>query len=267
MGSLVQINFFKVNVILRKEWLEMFKNKYVMLMTTLMPLLFVVLPLGFLYFTGQPGAKMNGLEDIASAPAFAGIDPVAAMQILIIQQFMFYFLMMPLIIPSYVASYSIIGEKQQRTLEPILATPITVTELLLGKALSALIPAVGLTWLAYLVYAVIARFLTSFTVWQYIVSPIWIAAIALLGPMLGVMSIIIGIIVSSRVNDVRLAEQISGLMVLPVVLIGLPLTAAKVLVSLQMLSIGVAVILVVDAVLLWIGVRLFNRETILTRWK
>lgn len=261
------IDFKKVKVIVIKEWLEIFKNKYVMLMTTLLPLILVAIPLVFLFVTGNSNAKMNGLEDIASAPAFAGMDPRAAMQILIIQQFMFYFLMLPLIVPTYIAAYSIIGEKQQRTLEPLLATPMTVTELLLGKAVAALVPAVGVTYLGYLVYAVIARFLTTVTVWKYIVSPIWVLAILILGPLLGILAINVGVIVSSRVNDIRMAEQISGMLVLPVIMVGLPLTAAKMLVNWPIFLVSVLVLLVVDAVVLAIGVHLFKRETILTRWK
>jgi ABC-2 type transport system permease protein len=263
----IAINWHKVWVITRKEWSEMFKNKYVMLMTTLLPLILLVIPLVFLYTTGQPGAKMNGLEDISSAPAFAGMDPVAAMQILIIQQFMFYFLMMPVILPIYVASYGIIGEKQQRTLEPLLATPISVTELLMGKAGAALIPAVSITWAAYVAYAVIARFLTSAEVWAYIVSPMWVAAILILSPLLAILAIMLGVIVSSRVNDVRLAEQISGFMVLPIVLVGIPLTATKTLVSPEMFLLGTVIVIIGDVIMLWIGVRLFDRESILTRWK
>jgi ABC-2 type transport system permease protein len=262
-----KIDFFKVKVIMWKEWAEIFKNKYVMLMTTLLPLILVAIPLAFLFFTGNPSAKINGLDDLASAPAFAGMDPRAAAQILLIQQFMFYFLMMPLIIPTYIAAYSIIGEKQQRTLEPLLATPMTVTELLLGKAVAALIPAVGVTWFAYTVYVVIARFLTSMTVWKFIVSPIWILAILLLGPLLGVLAINVGVIVSSRVNDIRLAEQVSGMLVLPVILVGLPLTAAKMLVSWPIFFASLAVMIVIDVIVLLIGVQLFKRETILTRWK
>ena len=264
-GNRIDLN--KVKVIVLKEWAEIFKNKYVMLMTTLLPLILVAIPLVFLFATGNPNAKMKGLEDIASAPAFQGMDPRAAMQILLIQQFMFYFLMLPLIVPTYIAAYSIIGEKQQRTLEPLLATPITVTELLAGKALAALIPAVAVTYLGYAVYAVIARFLTTLTVWKYIVSPIWLLAILLLGPLLGILAINVGVIVSSRVNDIRMAEQISGMLVLPVVLVGLPLTAAKVLVSWPIFFISILVIVVIDVVVLLIGVQLFKRETILTRWK
>lgn len=265
--ALEHVDVNKVKVIIRKEWSEIFKNKYVLSSITLLPMLLVAIPLVFLYITGNPDTPVNGLDDIASAPAFAGMDPRAAAQILIVQQFMFYFLMMPLLIPTYIASYSIIGEKQQRTLEPLLATPMTVTELLLGKALSALIPAVGVTWLGYAIYVIVSRFLTSTEVWRYIVSPIWVLAILLLGPLLGIMAINVGVMVSSRVNDVRAAEQISGMLVLPVVLVGLPLTAAKLLVNMQMFWIGLAVILVVDVILLFIAVRLFERETILTRWK
>jgi ABC-2 type transport system permease protein len=192
---------------------------------------------------------------------------VAAMQILIIQQFMFYFLMMPVILPIYVASYGIIGEKQQRTLEPLLATPISVTELLTGKAMAALIPAVGITWAAYVAYAFIARFLTSAQVWAYIVSPMWVAAILILSPLLAILAIMLGVIVSSRVNDVRLAEQISGFMVLPIVMVGIPLTATKTLVNPQMFLLGMVIVVIADAIMLWVGVRLFDRETILTRWK
>ena len=77
----------------------------------------------------------------------------------------------------------------------------------------------------------------------------------------------VGVIVSSRVNDIRMAEQISGMLVLPVVLIGLPLTAAKMLVSWPILLVSLLVLVVIDAVVLLIGVQLFKRETILTRWK
>ena len=92
-------------------------------------------------------------------------------------------------------------------------------------------------------------------------------AILLLGPLLGILAINVGVIVSSRVNDIRMAEQISGMLVLPVILIGLPLTAAKMLVSWPILLVSLLVLVVIDAVVLLIGVHLFKRETILTRWK
>jgi ABC-2 type transport system permease protein len=265
--ALEHVDTKKVNVIVRKEWSEIFRHKYVMFSITLLPMLLVAIPLVMLFVTGNPDAKINGLDDIASAPGFAGMDPRAAVQVLLVQQFMFYFLMMPLLIPTYIASYSIIGEKQQRTLEPLLATPMTVTELLLGKALAALVPAVGVTWFSYAFYVVVARFLTSFEVWKHIVSPVWVGAILLLGPLLGILAITVAVMISSRVNDIRVAEQMSGMLVVPVVLLGIPLTAAKVLVSWPMFLIALAVILAVDVVLLLIAVRLFERETILTRWK
>ncbi len=261
------INLNKVKILVDKEWAEVMKNKLVVATMAGLPLLFVAIPLGFLFFTGRDTSPIKGMEDIMKAPAFAGMDPKAAAQILLVQQFMFYFLMMPLIIPIYIAAYSIIGEKQQRSLEPLLATPITITELLVSKALAALIPAVGVTWFSYVLYVLIARFITLERVFRYIVDPAWILAIVIIGPLFGLMSVFVGIIVSSRVNDVRLAEQIGGLIVVPFALIGIPLTAAKILVSMPMFVAGAVIVAAIDAVILYIGVRIFQRETILTRWK
>lgn len=264
-----RINFGKVWVIVRKEWAELIKNKLVVSMTLFMPVLFVALPLAVIYFMGHaaPGKSTSNMQGIENSPAFAGMDPVVAVQILLVQQFMFFFLMLPLILPTYIAAYSIIGEKQQRSLEPLLATPITTTELLLGKVLAALIPAVVVTYVAFIVYVILAWFIAPARVFQFIIEPMWLLAIFLLGPLLGVLSVAVGVIISSRVNDVRMAEQIGGLLVLPLILLVLPLTAQMILVSTLYFVAGGLIVLLIDVAVMWLGVKLFQRETILTRWK
>src|SRR5580698_962332 len=64
-----------------------------------------------------------------------------------------YMLGIPALVPSVVASYSVVGERQQGTLEPVLATPIRREEFLLGKALAAFVPSLAIS------YAVLAFFL------------------------------------------------------------------------------------------------------------
>jgi ABC-2 type transport system permease protein len=261
------VRFGHVKVLIDKEWAELLKNKLIVGTMTLAPILFVTVAWAVLYLTSRDPNPPRGMEGITSVPAFAGMDPRTAVQILLVQQFMFYFLMMPLFIPITIAAYSIIGEKQQRSLEPLLAAPITVTELLLSKGLAAVIPAVGVTWLAYAVYVVIARFLSSDPVFRFIVDPMWILAILLLGPLFSILSVNIGILVSSQVNDIRLAEQIGGLLVVPLAILGVPLTAAKILVSMPMLMAGVIAVAIINGIVLALAVGLFQRETILTRWK
>ena len=70
-----------------------------------------------------------------SNPIFAGLTPVEAMQSVMASNFMVLFLMMPLMVPVTIAAYSIVGEKVTHSLEPLLATPITTTQLLLGQGI------------------------------------------------------------------------------------------------------------------------------------
>jgi len=112
-----------------------------------MPLIFSVIPLGIL-FSMRGASDVSGLLD-ELGPALdqlrstcGNLGSLDCAQFLILQQFMALFLMMPAIIPVTIAAYSIVGEKNTHTLEPLLATPITTGQLLTGKALAAAIPAV-----------------------------------------------------------------------------------------------------------------------------
>ena len=66
-----------------------------------------------------------------------------AVQAFVFQQFLMLQLLIPATGAMAFAGYSLIGEKQGRTLEPLLATPITTPELLIGKGLGALLPSFG----------------------------------------------------------------------------------------------------------------------------
>lgn len=132
----------KIWALVHKEWSEVFKNKMVLFSVDFMPLIFCIIPLGILYsMQGVSASDVSGLEAELGA-AFDQLRPLCGpladldcTQFVILQQFMVLFLMMPAIIPVTIASYSIVGEKNTRTLEPLLATPITTGQLLAGKAL------------------------------------------------------------------------------------------------------------------------------------
>ncbi|MEJ2756850.1 MAG: ABC transporter permease subunit, partial [Anaerolineales bacterium] len=119
----------KVWVIVKKEWSEVFKNRFVLFAVAFMPLLFIIIPLGILYsMRGSVDADTTAM--MSELPGqFAGmcgdLSATACSQYFLISQFLILFLMMPVIIPVTIASYSIVGEKSTNTLEPVLATPIT----------------------------------------------------------------------------------------------------------------------------------------------
>jgi len=263
-------------VIVRKEWKEVFRDKNILIMSIVLPVIFVAMPAGFLYFIERSAQGSGGIPEgfndagayahLMQLPQFQGMSELRVFEIVMLDQFLLYFLMIPLMLPVFVAVYSIVGEKQQRSLEPLLATPISVTQLLSAKTLAGSSPAVVITWASFALTVAVTALLTTPEVARIMLAPTWLLAMIVLSPLLTVAAVIIGVIISSRVNDVRLAEQIGGLIVLPLVALTIPVLMGKLLLSARFFAIGCALTAVLDVALLFVGVRLFQRETILTRW-
>ncbi|MBI3159832.1 MAG: ABC transporter permease subunit [Chloroflexi bacterium] len=261
----------KVWVIIRKEWAEVFKNKFVLFTVAFMPLLFTAIPLVILYtMRSASPEEALGLGEIP--PEFAlvcgDLAGAACAQFVIVSQFLMLFLLMPVIIPVTIASYSIVGEKRTRTLEPLLATPISTLELLAGKALGAALPAVIVTWGAYALFVAGALLVTGNPALAgLLLKPLWLLAIAVVGPLLAVAAVSMAVMVSSRVNDPRVAEQVSALVMLPVLGFFMAQTFGLITINQTLILWLALLLLAVDAGLLALAIQLFQRETILTRWK
>lgn len=258
-------------VIVRKEWSEVFKNRFVLFTVAFLPLLITLIPLGILYAAGSSGdlAAMAGEDMPASFAAQCGeLQGVDCALYFFVSQFMLLFLLMPLAIPITIASYSIIGEKTRRTLEPLLATPVTTAELLTGKALAAVIPGVVATWLAYTIFiSGSAALQVGPQVMGRLLDPLWITAVLLLGPLLALAAVSVAVMVSSRAHDPRVAEQLSMLVILPLLALFFGQIAGLFFVNQQLILWMAAGLVVIDVGLLAFAVQLFQRETILTRWK
>ena len=260
----------KIKTIIRKEWAEVFKNRMVLFTIIFIPLLMTALPLIILSATKGSGTADMGSELPEQFAKFCSQDLTQGecFQVYMVSQFMIMFMMIPLFIPVNIASYSVVGEKTTHSLEPLLATPITTAELLAGKNLASSIPAVIASWLGFGIFALGAYIISdSPRLTSALLDPMWLLAIFLVGPLLALLSVNFSIMVSSRVNDPRVAEQLSAVVILP--LLGLffgQISGFIILNSRLILTIGLALALI-DALLIYLAIRLFERETILTRWK
>jgi ABC-2 type transport system permease protein len=261
----------RIKAIIIKEWREVFKNKFVLFTVSFLPLMITALPLVILYFAG--GSGDFGSISTADLPAqfvpmCGDLEGGDCMLYYIVTQFLLLFMMVPVIVPMTIASYSIVGEKTTRTLEPLLATPVTTVEILVGKGLAGVIPAVLTTWIGYLVYAAGAHIMVSNpAVVSKLFDPLWMIAIFVVGPLLSLMGVSISVMISSRVNDPRVAEQISGIFVLPVVGLFIGQTTGIILINESFILWMAAGLLALDIVLFYFAVQIFQRETILSRWK
>ena len=260
----------KIRTIIRKEWAEVFKNRLVLSTVLFLPLLFTAIPLILLYTT-----RDAGMEELTSdMPAqFAQLCPEElnggeCFQVYMVNQFMILFMMIPLIIPVNIAAYSIVGERTTRSLEPLLATPITTTELLAGKNLAAVIPAVLATWLGFILYIIGAWIIVqSPDVISALLDPLWWIAVIFVGPLLAILSVNFSLMVSSRVNEPRVAEQLSAVVILPLLALFFAQIAGLLIINRQIVLVLSVILLLLDSLMVYLAVRLFQRETILTRWK
>ena len=207
------------------------------------------------------------VELYRSQPGTRTLDPEAAIQAYLFQFFAVMLVLIPVTSSMSLAAYSVVGEKQARTLEPLLVTPITTFELLGAKVLGAFLPSIALTAVSYIVYVLMTVIFARPGVAGILLGARSIATVFVLGPLAALAALQMAVCVSSRVNDARTAQQIGVLVILPIpgLLVG-QLFGALTLSVPVIASIALG-LLAINAGLIWLTIALFDRETILTRWK
>jgi ABC-2 type transport system permease protein len=177
------------------------------------------------------------------------------------------FIIVPATLPTIIATYSIVGEKNNRSLEPLLATPTTDGELLTGKIFSAFLPSMGATYLAFTLGVVLLDIVLIPKVgYPLLPNLTWILSMILLAPTACLMSVLACVLVSSKVNDVRAAQQLGGFVIMPVILLMLGVLAGFIFLSPVMIFIFAGLYGALDLGLFFFAKAIFNREAILTKW-
>lgn len=179
-----------------------------------------------------------------------------------------FFMMVPAIVPTVIASYSMIGEKTNKSLEPLLATPTTDREILAGKSLAVVVLTMAATYLSFIPFAIIVE-TTAYPVLgkHVILDPSWIIGIVLLAPLFCLMSIELNILISSKVTDVRASQQIGGLVIIPIMVIFIGSMAGIFTINAVFMVLFAFLIGVLDLGILYFSEKTFQRETILIKWK
>ena len=267
--------WYRVLALARKDARELLRNPgaivppILMVLGSLFPAFLVIV--GVPMMVGETFEQSGEFADEAARaadmiPELAGLSGNALVQTFLFHQFSLLLLLVPIVAAMALATHAVIGEKQSKALEPLLATPISTLELLAAKTMTPFLFALGLTWAAVTLYVLGAGMLAEPGVWRAIVGPRLFIMFGLLGPLVALAALQVSVIVSSRANDPRSAQQLTGLLILPI-------TAAFIAQLMGVLIVGPAVMLagslgcvLFNAVLLWVGVRVFQRETILTRW-
>lgn len=229
-----------VRALVRKELREYRHHRMIVLTATILPVAFLFLPV------------MN-LVLYDAERAIGGVD-------FAVGQAMFCFFLTPVIIPATMAAYSVIGERDQGTLEPMLTLPLDDREFLAGKVLAIVLPAVGATWLIFSIYYLLVLVAVEDPVRGAALNPTWVFAMVLMAPLMAMFSTLTGMAFSARSRDVRVAEHLSGLVLLPSmfpILLVVTNAIPAIVVTWVVLA---AVVGMVDAGLWRVALRAFERE-------
>jgi ABC-type transport system involved in multi-copper enzyme maturation permease subunit len=232
----------RVRAIFRKELREYRHNGFIIWTMAIFPLIFLIQPLVVVFLL----------------PASASVQ-------LSHDHLLVYMLGIPAIVPAAVAAYAVVGERQQGTLEPVLTTPVRREEFLLGKALAALVPSVAVAYAVYVVFLACVGLFARPGVASALLRPPDLLAQLLFTPLVAGWSIWVGVAISARASDFRVAQQLGILASLPTAIVA-ALIAFNVLHPTLGLALGLAAALLVGNGLGWrITAAAFDRERLIAR--
>lgn len=234
----------RIRSVVRKELRDYRRNRFTITTTAVMPLVFLVSP------------TITLLRIPASASASVVDRSVGVTSLLL--------LVVPAVIPPIIAAYSVIGERDQGTLEPFLTTPIQREELLLGKAAAGFLPSVTVAYAIYAIFALTVRFGAAHVVSAAALHTPQVLAQALFTPLIAIWAIWVGIAMSVRARDVRVAQQLATLASLPA-LGFIALISFRVITPSVSLAVSLALALLALDTAAWRVVsRMFDRERLIT---
>jgi ABC-type Na+ efflux pump permease subunit len=236
----------RVRAVIRKELREYRRNRFVVGSMVALPLVFL----------GIPTANILALKADMDATTIRAVVGGA----------MVTFFFVALILPTVISGYAVIGEREQGTLEPVLTTPVAQEELLLGKALAAVVPTVAIAYALFLVFALAVKAAAIPQVVDLVWQPSQLVAIVLFAPLLATFSIWVGLAMSVRANDVRVAQQLSGLAMLPMIGLISLFTFRVIAPSVTVAVAGGVVVALIDMIAWRLVSRMFDRERLLTRY-
>jgi ABC-2 type transport system permease protein len=271
------MNWRTIRAIARKDLLEVRQNRMAWMPMAVMPIIFcILLPLTILVLPTALNVPVESVGDQDLRALIQLLPPSVAEQMAGMSEhqtvvyfilglaFAPFFLILPIMTAGIIGSDSFVGEKERKTMEALLYTPATDRELFLGKMLAAVIPAVLISWLSFLLYIIVLNGFGANVMGRiWFPTPQWWPLMLWVTPAVAVMGMLGAVIVSARVRTFMEAYQTTGLLVLPVVLLIVGQLGGVVYLSVGVTLVIGLVVWMVDAFLLWFSLSIFNRSALL----
>jgi ABC-type Na+ efflux pump permease subunit len=234
----MSFSWTRVSAILIKELRDYRRNRFVIGTMAAAPALFITLPMIQLFAANATGRNLS---------VHIGLS-------------LLYMLIIPVTVPAAVSAYSVVGEREQGTLEPVLTTPIRREEFLIGKALAAFVPTLVIAYAVFGIFLAAAALFADPVIVSAIYAGTHVLVQILFTPLLAAWAVWVGIAVSARSTDVRAAQQLSVLGSVPPLII-LALLSLNLITVSTALALGLAAALLAIDLLAWrVVAAMFDRE-------
>ncbi len=271
------MNTRAIQAIIRKDLQVVTRSKAVMLPIIILPLVFfVILPIFFVALIpsdGLPAAQPAELEEfLAQIPAgleqeMAGYtDTQKIVVFMLVYMLAPMFLIVPLMVASVIAADSFAGERERKTLEALVYTPTTDLELFTAKTLAAWIPAMIVALLSFIIYAI----MVNISAWPHMgriffPNTMWLVLVLWVAPATAALGLGTMVLVSSRVKSFQEAYQLGGVVVLPVIMLVVAQATGVMYFNITLVLLLGTVLWLIDALVLGLSVRTFQRGEIIAR--
>jgi ABC-2 type transport system permease protein len=235
----------RVRAVVRKELRDFRRKRAIVVTMAVLPLVFLIEPAVTLFVT-------------RASRSSADLDKYVVLPLL-------YLLLLPVIMPSTLAAYSVAGEREQGTLEPLLTTPIRRQELILGKAAAIMLPSLALSYTVFGLFLLAVELFANSAVASAVFhqGPV-LLALVIFAPLLTGWAIVVGMAVSVRASEVRVAQQLGMLASLPIIGVVALLAFGVIHPTFTIALEFAGALLAIDVLALRIVSSLFDRERLVT---
>jgi len=268
-------NWRAMRAMIGKDLLQVRQNKMIWLPMVILPLLIqVIMPLVMVLLPQV--ANESEFDDLA--PLLAAL-PAGARQaiealsmreqwVVFASNYLFapMFLIVPLMVSSILASDSFAGEKERHTLEALFYTPVSDVELYVAKLLMAWLPAIAISVGSFVTCGIVVNAAGYGIVGRlFFPAPHWWPMVFWLAPAMSLLGLGVTVLISSRAKTAMQAQQMGGVLVLPVVALMAGQSAGLLFLGSGLIwGIG-ALVWIIGLWLAWVGGKTFSRSAMITR--
>jgi ABC-type Na+ efflux pump permease subunit len=242
---MMRLNAARIGAVVRKELRDYRRKRAIVVAMVILPLIFLLQPVIAIFLVQAPSSRSD-------------LDTFVVLPLL-------YLLLIPVFMPATLAAYAVVGEREQGTLEPLLTTPIRREEFIVGKAAAVMIPTLVLSYAVFVLFLVAVRLFAHAAVASAVFrqGPI-LLALFLFAPLLAGWAIVVGMAISVRASEVRVAQQLGTLASFPIVGVVALLAVGVVRPTFEVAILFAVGLLAIDLRALRIAYRMFDRERLVT---